>query len=401
MNYLKSLFICLKVTVEVGERSQEQAVTDRSEGCYPSQQETVTTQTVSTVTNAGKKMMPILSDSNLQPSKGANIKVDEGVLGNLNLRTGGDNTGARNLNFKLDGMGPDGEARAKLTSIQEKNSEEPVKKTSGGLIQVAIEGLSSHARTAVETQVEAGKESEGGEKIQLDGREQEQGSHHNVDKETTVSESSNAELTRKEGEEQRKVGENEVLMEGLVPVVPTEASEEKNSNNPEKVVQTDRSLTPVVPTETSTVRNTDVSMNEEREGPVEPAVPMHPSRVPEDSRERNPSAIPHNERELLPPHTVPVQVSRERPSSREPPLAPADAAVLSPQGGVSRDRSSTPAVHGRVSMGVSSMDRYAAELRTQRANKEAKELAEIKKLKQEIKDMKQSIMMLDGGPSLS
>ncbi|XP_078148876.1 uncharacterized protein LOC144544295 [Carex rostrata] len=390
-----------KVTVEVGERSQEQAVTDRREGCYPSQQETVTTLPVSTVTNAGPKMMPILSDSNLQPNKGANIKVDKGVLGNLNLRTGGDNTGARNLNFKLDGMVPDGEARVKLTSIQEKNSEEWVKMASGGLIQVAIEGLPNHARTAVETQVEAGKESEGGEKIQLDGREQVQGSHHNVDKETTVSESSNAELTWKEGEEQRKAGENEVLMEGLVPVVPTEASEEKNSSNPEKVVQTDGSVAPVVPTETSTVRNTDVSMNEEREGPVEPAVPMHPSRVPEDSRERNPSAIPHNERELLSPHTVPVQVSRERLSSREPPLAPADAAVLSPQGGVSRDRSSTPAVHGRVSMGVSSMDRYAAELRTQRANKEAKELAEIKKLKQEIKDMKQSIMMLEGGPSLS
>ena len=66
-----------KVTVEVGERNQEKAVIDRSEGCHPSQQEKVTTLPVSTVTYVGPKMMPSSSDSNLQTNKDANIKTAE------------------------------------------------------------------------------------------------------------------------------------------------------------------------------------------------------------------------------------------------------------------------------------------------------------------------------------
>jgi hypothetical protein len=47
------------------------------------------------------------------------------------------------------------------------------------LIQVAVEGSSGQSTTIADTQVEAGKEL-GGEKIELDGRELEQGSYQNV-----------------------------------------------------------------------------------------------------------------------------------------------------------------------------------------------------------------------------
>ncbi|XP_078150749.1 uncharacterized protein LOC144546091 [Carex rostrata] len=66
-----------KVTVEVGERNQEQVVIDKSEGCHPSQQEKVTILPVSTVTYVGPKMMPSSSDSNMQTNKDANIKTAE------------------------------------------------------------------------------------------------------------------------------------------------------------------------------------------------------------------------------------------------------------------------------------------------------------------------------------
>ncbi|XP_078158118.1 cysteine-rich receptor-like protein kinase 44 [Carex rostrata] len=66
-----------KVTVEVGERNQEQVVIDKSEGCHPSQQEKVTILPISTVTYVGPKMMPSSSDSNLQTNKDANIKTAE------------------------------------------------------------------------------------------------------------------------------------------------------------------------------------------------------------------------------------------------------------------------------------------------------------------------------------
>lgn len=411
-------FYPFKVTVEAGERNHEEAVTGRNEGSHPLQLETVTTELNSTVTYGGQKIMPSLSVSSPQPVKSANTKVDERVAGDLNLTTRVEDTGARNLNFKLIGTSSEEEAGTKLTSIEDKNREVPGKMASGGLIQVAIEGSSSQAMTIVDTQVEAERDFGGGEKMELDGRELQQGSHQNVEKETTVNESSSAELTQKEEEKPGEVGENKVLVQDLMadgvvnehrernsncdePLI--EASEKKNTINPASNVQRDGSLPLVVPSEASTETNTDVAMNEQKEGHVEPDVQMHPSRVQEeDSRERNPCAISNNERELLPsPPAVPVQVSRERISSRESPLAPADAAILPPQVGVSRDRSGIPAIHGRASMGVSSMDRYAAELRVQRANKEAKELAEIKKLKQEIKDMKHSIMMLEGGPSLS
>jgi hypothetical protein len=360
------------------------------------------------VTYGGQKIMPCLSILSPQSVKSANMKVDERVAGDLNLTTRLEDTGAIDLNIKLHGTGSKGEAETKLTSIEEKNREELGKMASGNLIQVAVEGSSSQSTRIADTQVEAGKEPWGEEKIGLDGRELEQGSHQNVEKEAIVSESSVSELTEKEEEKQREVGESKMLVQDLVadsevnehrerianqyqPLF--EASEEKNTNNPENNVQRNSSIALVVPAEAS---NTNVAvMNEQMEGHVQSDVQMHTSRVQEDSRERNPCAVPNNERKLLPLPAVPVQVSRETISSREPSFSPAEAAVLSSQAGVSRDRSGMPAVHGRASM-----DRYATELCAQRANKEAKEMAEIKKLKQEINDMKHSIMTLEGGSSL-
>jgi hypothetical protein len=379
-----------------------------------------TTQPVSTVTYGGQQIMPSLSISSPQAVKSADTMVDERVARELNLRTELEDHGTIDLNIMLHGTGSKGEAETKLTSIEEKNRQELGKMASGTLIQLAVDGSSSQSTAVADTQVETGKEHGGVEKIGLDGRELEQDSHQNVEKEAIISESSVAKLTQKEEEKQREVGENKMLVQDLVadsevnehreritnhdqPMV--EASEEKNTNNPENNVQRNGSIGSialVVPADASTETNVAVTetnvavMNEQREGHVRPDVQMHTSIVQEEeSTERNPCAVPNNERELLPSPAVPVQVSRERISSREPPLTPADAAVLSSQGGVSRDRSGMPAVHGRASM-----DRYAAELRAQRANKEAKEMAEIKKLKHEINDMKHSLMTLEGGSSL-